>query len=219
MTPGTGKRSYLACRRCRSRKTRCDLWDFPSLCGCWTGLTSTRDSIGEPKNPPCVSCHHSGSQCVLAESRRGGNFRPYRTRKTPVSRAVAGRPAEVQGPNDRLTDGNPSTPGLNINASDEGPCVELRNPSDALQILAQSDQADQDVSSPYHASNDTDAQPQTSSPESLSKFPSSSGQPQATVLDNYALVERGLVHPSILPELLYTWVCLAGHGSGRLTVI
>ncbi|KAL2841823.1 hypothetical protein BJX68DRAFT_257999 [Aspergillus pseudodeflectus] len=61
MTTGTGLRLYRACIRCRERKTKCDL-----------------QSTGQSGKPPCLKCHVGGYDCVLAGSRRGGDFTRFR---------------------------------------------------------------------------------------------------------------------------------------------
>ncbi|KAF4467423.1 C6 transcription factor [Fusarium albosuccineum] len=90
--------------------------------------------------------------------------------------------------------------------------MELRNPSDALEILARSDNAptedpvsgpepihntpsNHSISRSFPSTNNTDITSQ------LSRTPNQSRQ-TSTVLDDYELVQRELLHPSELPELL-----------------
>ncbi|XEV04878.1 hypothetical protein FSHL1_010165 [Fusarium sambucinum] len=80
--------------------------------------------------------------------------------------------------------------------------MALRNPSDALQILAFS-QDDSPVSTGSSIANSHTTGPQASSP----KHSMTHGNRLTPnfILDNYDLVKRGLLHPSILPELLHIY--------------
>jgi hypothetical protein len=82
--------------------------------------------------------------------------------------------------------------------------MALRNPSDALQILAYS-QDDKLVSarSLSTAYSDTSGRlpPQATSPTHSTTCVN--GTTPSFILDNYELVQRGLIHPCILPELLH----------------
>ncbi|EMT62979.1 C6 transcription factor [Fusarium oxysporum II5] len=218
MTPTIGQRSYQACLTCRRRKTKCYL-----------------DGVGEPGKPPCVYCHETGTQCVLAESNRGRGVRSRRqTRQTASS--LRGSTTFQQAASESHSTSYPSYNGdesaVISNSTDEnddadytqentenGMRMELRNPSDALQILAHSNElesspsgsvvADTDtvnINSPTHTSTQpppfkkgpgsTPARRQGSPSDSRSK-------PSFTVLDNYELIQRGILHPALLPELLH----------------
>ncbi|KAH8815999.1 hypothetical protein F5884DRAFT_818169 [Xylogone sp. PMI_703] len=123
MTRGTGKRLYRACQRCRQRKLKCDL-----------------NGIGELGRPPCFECFRIGTTCTLASSRRGGNYTHLRkqneasmTRKT----AISGPALEAELSLDAdLEDSSSRTDSLSNGLSREPVCAELKNPFDALQILA-----------------------------------------------------------------------------------
>ncbi|KAH7024690.1 uncharacterized protein B0I36DRAFT_416203 [Microdochium trichocladiopsis] len=128
MTASTGKRAYRACSRCRSRKTKCDL-----------------DSFGQPKAPPCLSCHQSGSLCVLVESRRGGYYRPRqgirRPKETRGDATLARESHQVNESGNRATSARPSEGDegeSTSHGSEDELETELRNPSDALHILTRS---------------------------------------------------------------------------------
>ncbi|KAJ5713941.1 uncharacterized protein N7483_011122 [Penicillium malachiteum] len=114
MTKGLGLQEYRACVRCRSRKTRCDL-----------------RSSGTPGKPPCVKCTREGADCVLADSRRGGNFsrlRRSKKRATPVSGASTPRI-----PSTHL---DTPLPSQSVRNGEQHVHANLQNPSDALLILA-----------------------------------------------------------------------------------
>ncbi|KAJ6036390.1 hypothetical protein N7540_000669 [Penicillium herquei] len=114
MTRGLGLREYRACVRCRSRKTRCDL-----------------RSSGAPGKPPCVKCTREGADCVLADSRRGGNFshlRRSKERATPLTAA-----STSQNPSLHHDTPLPSQP---VGNGEHPVHDHLQNPSDALLILA-----------------------------------------------------------------------------------
>ncbi|KAL2821224.1 hypothetical protein BJX63DRAFT_418228 [Aspergillus granulosus] len=152
-----------------------------------SGEFVTKDGIGEPKKPPCVACHESGSECILAKSCRGGNFRHSR----PAPRGDA-----IYTDNSDPTQSNSiPDPSRQESFDDEGSvardesgdvlAMELRNPSDALQILALSGnqpQARRSTTTSPHGTTDTPV--------------------PATIFDDYELVQRGLLPPGIVPELL-----------------
>lgn len=190
------------------------------------------DGVGEPKKPPCVSCHDSGSQCVLVESRRGGNFRSSRpgqgathssqrsTRSQGNARGVVAVPSISE--HDEATpstyDSEMDHDGDEERTTDDSLRMELRNPSDALQILARSSVVSSNRPSGHHRrqhrhSSAAEAPTITSMPRPSSSFQNipavshvdqhrNCGLPPTTALDNYELVQRGLLHPSVLPELL-----------------
>lgn len=53
MTSSTGKRSYRACQRCRSRKTRCDLW-VVLPCSSWTRADMNQGQHWRTKGTPLL---------------------------------------------------------------------------------------------------------------------------------------------------------------------
>ncbi|ETS03605.1 hypothetical protein M419DRAFT_42274, partial [Trichoderma reesei RUT C-30] len=177
MTASTGKRSYRACVRCRRRKTKCDL-----------------GGIGEPRKASCVSCLQSNSQCVLAESRRGGNFRRYEpNKKHPAKNRKAPKRVPDAPPMAlESMEREPKRNGERLNGDAiVGQLVsELRNPSDALHILAQSEKGESAASSTLPEGE----------PNNLSNGPSN-----ATFLDEYKLVESGLIHRTAIFELLHIY--------------
>ncbi|OJD32323.1 alpha-ketoglutarate-dependent-dichlorophenoxyacetate dioxygenase [Diplodia corticola] len=162
-----------------------------------------KDSVGEPKRPPCVSCNVAGSECVLVKSKRGGNFRSNRRRKETVASAVAPTneaPGAISTSSTRgIDDGAPSED-LSEGADgehgeqmiDESLHMKLTNPSDALHILALSGE----TSSSLPVGSMTPAN-RTQHPDERDS--------STTVLDDYELVQRGLLHPSVLPELLHIY--------------
>ncbi|KAL7947113.1 hypothetical protein V8C42DRAFT_352495 [Trichoderma barbatum] len=177
MTVSTGKRSYRACIRCRRRKTRCDL-----------------GGIGEPRKIPCVSCFESDSECVLAESRRGGNFRRYEPSKKPATDSRTS--SRTTSAKLRTAKSIEKVPGLNLDvlnddAIDEQLAAELRNPSDALHILAQSEKSEGSGSSALPSEEERDAPLR--------------GPSSAVFVDEYELVQRGLVQHSNISELLHLY--------------
>lgn len=191
------------------------------------------DGVGEPKKPPCVSCHDSGSQCVLVESRRGGNFRSSRpgqggthSSKRTISTQDNARGAFAVPSISEHDDATPSTYDSEMDhdayeerTADDSLRMELRNPSDALQILAHSSDASSKRPSSHHrherghrsvANAPTNfSVPGPSSPIENAAATSHIGQDRSygrsptTAADNYDLVQRGLLHPSVLPELLH----------------
>ncbi|OJJ77757.1 hypothetical protein ASPBRDRAFT_166905 [Aspergillus brasiliensis CBS 101740] len=203
MTASTGKRSSRACLRCRKRKTRCDL-----------------DSIGEPRKPPCVSCHDTKSQCILIKSRRGGNLRQHRSKSYPLRHRKTSLPKDVgdiHGPD--MEPADEMTDFAGCSSDDEGSvarqdsrdvlAMELRNPSDALQILALSGQARSECQPQVQINRanlneqwDSAAQTLSASVTNHSKEPRGYQGPSTTPFDDYELVQRGLLSPSLVSELL-----------------
>ncbi|KAL7893555.1 hypothetical protein HDV64DRAFT_272567 [Trichoderma sp. TUCIM 5745] len=192
MTSSTGKRSYRACQRCRSRKTRCDL-----------------DSIGEPKAPPCFSCYRSGSKCVLASSLRGRAFRQYRGPKAG-SKAHQGHDHNIEfqtqpilPPQQPSIGSDGDSPDAPIDDSDEELCAELRNPADALQILARSGEARHDKPlSPPSASISPIHHPVNAHPSGREPQAQSNQLAPNSKLEHYDLVQRGLLGIDLLVDLL-----------------
>ncbi|KAH8746944.1 hypothetical protein F5883DRAFT_510097 [Diaporthe sp. PMI_573] len=197
MTLHKGKRSYRACVRCRQRKTRCDL-----------------DGIGEPKKPPCVSCHHSGSDCVLAESSRGGNFRLYKPKCRSQSKS---------GSSQDLTRSHNATSeeleeatlfsDASANQADEGIQDdnldgELRNPSDALHILAQAEGVDRprpQTRSLTRGNGQTDSTSPCLKGHGIYEARLKElidGESPTPVLDDYDLIKQGRLGRNQVVELL-----------------
>lgn len=189
MTTSTGKRSFRACLRCRRRKTRCDL----------------DDSSGR-KEPPCRSCHLSGNDCVLVQSRRGQR-RDKTTQNTrnntpDISEALVHEnesAATSSGPSSTLLETeqsgicarNPPQPAQ----TDKEIEVELRNPSDALKILARSDERSLLASTRSIANY---AAPSAPSLEATRN--------RSTTLDEFELLTTGVLQMSVVFELLQTLV-------------
>ncbi|KAL2814353.1 hypothetical protein BDW59DRAFT_154432 [Aspergillus cavernicola] len=110
MTRSRNLRLYRACQRCRQRKLKCDPTSSPD---------GTRSS--------CQQCFRAGNECILAGSRRGGDF--SRFRRSPQGSSTPGRMAD--------TAHNPAMQAEHYEEGPENPIyAELTNPGDALQILA-----------------------------------------------------------------------------------
>ncbi|KAK4062188.1 transcriptional regulator family: Fungal Specific TF [Trichoderma harzianum] len=174
MTASTGKRTYRACVRCRRRKTKCDL-----------------GGIGEPRKIPCVSCFESDSECVLAESRRGGNFRTYEPSKKSTRSHKASQRTSPRTTRSTEKEVDRSLDGLNEDVIDEQLASELRNPSDALHILAQSEKS---------KASGSPVLPNEEERDGFLRGPSN-----VVSVDEYELVQRGLVNHSNISELLHLY--------------
>jgi hypothetical protein len=127
-------------------------------------LINSRDGVGEPKRPPCVSCHHSGSNCVLAGSSRGGNFRFYKLNRGSGNSSAVTRSHDCpsEGPEQVTTPLSHESADQTYDDGRNGDLdVQLRNPSDALHILAHTDGPDQPELQPHFS---TSAQSETISP-------------------------------------------------------
>ncbi|KAJ6184670.1 transcriptional regulator family: Fungal Specific TF [Penicillium mononematosum] len=113
MTRSQNIRVYRACQRCRQRKLKCD----PS-------------NLSDGTKSSCVQCIRSGNECILAGSRRGGDFsrsrRSYRERSSStLSRTNIGHGLHDEQVRD------------DEKVIEDPIYAELTNPGDALHILAQ----------------------------------------------------------------------------------
>lgn len=153
-----------------------------------------------------MGCHDSGNECILTKSRRGGNFRHYRT----------GRQLGTAGSDNTIFTQPDNIPGSQRDVSSDGEesvarddsggvlAMELRNPSDALHILAHSgDQprARHSTTSPNGAAAPI-AQGSTVTASNQPLESQHHVHPTCTVFDDYELVHRGLLRPSVVSELL-----------------
>ncbi|KAL4920402.1 hypothetical protein BDW62DRAFT_199113 [Aspergillus aurantiobrunneus] len=174
------------------------------------------DKIGEPKKAPCASCHDSGSDCILTRSRRGGNFRHHRT-GSGVKDSISGKRPGTSGPSVGWP-GYISSPTVHSSGHEEAGeeaedvlIMELRNPSDALHILALSGEIQSPNSQRGRSSTVTSPRdglncvmqdigvPASNEPRTL---PS---KPATTVFDDYELAQRGLLGPSLVYELIHRY--------------
>ncbi|CAG7983524.1 unnamed protein product [Penicillium olsonii] len=218
MTYSTGKRSSRACVRCRTRKTRCDL---------------TR--VGLPNKPPCLSCHETESECVLVQSRRGGNFRiPRRSNPPRPDTVPPDNPAQVDHTADTAADGSnvgccrarvSSTTNEGALAGQELDHVlamDLQNPSDALQILAQSGRKysrdnRRDNASSRHSTHEADSSIRERRP-SIDENTTSTDhrRPGIAAFDSFELVQRKILSTELVFELLHTSVALYHASIGEM---
>jgi len=191
MTASTGKRSFRACLRCRRRKTKCDL-----------------DGSSGRKEPPCRSCHLSGNDCVLVQSRRGQR----RNKATRTARADASDISEtLMHENESTTTSSRPSPTLVETdqstmcarsllepfGSAREPEVELRNPSDALEILARSDERLHLASTRSLADDVTSSAPSMQATGNVS-----------TTLDDFELLTTGILQMGVILELSQKSVAL-----------
>ncbi|KAE8149875.1 hypothetical protein BDV25DRAFT_140393 [Aspergillus avenaceus] len=119
MTKSRGERLYRACIRCRQRKTKCDL-----------------QYVTEYDHQPCSKCSAEGHKCVVATSRRGGDYSRFRIRRghresTP-QRDLA--ESSERGRKGKVTVPEPIVPDHALGG--------VQNPLEALQILAQTASSD-----------------------------------------------------------------------------
>lgn len=159
------------------------------------------DKVGEPMKAPCASCHVSGSECVLIKSRRGGNFRRQKS-GLASSNATPSRSRETfdsaVGSAEPHSDGEDS-------ATESGDVLnmELRNPSDALHILALSgeNQRNEPRDLSLSDSNITNSGRGLNSGEY--RAAAQPAKDPTTIFDDYELVQRGLIRPGVVYELLH----------------
>lgn len=175
---------------------------------------------------PCASCHVSGSDCVLIKSRRGGNFRRRQksgvtssnATPTPTAAATATKTREIFDPPVGRSCGTSSaaecpSDGEDSAAEESGDVLnmELRNPSDALQILALSgeNQRSEPRQLPGVSGSISDSNMSGSGCRGLNPvgYTRSADTHQSkgptTIFDDYELVQRGLIRPGVVYELLH----------------
>ncbi|KAH7246865.1 hypothetical protein NW759_009297 [Fusarium solani] len=190
MTKGQGIRQYRACVRCRSRKTRCDL-----------------GTVGEPGKPPCAKCLREGAECVLAGSRRGGDFSHLRRPRQQAQR----RPETALS----VSSSDHVSP-RQTKAGEDSVHDKLQNPSDALMMLchAAGEQGDDDASNENQhtpnglmdgLSNGPGAAPSAYSiqtPRGPGHLRPGPGPPSEVTVDDYPLVKDRTIDPILLVQLL-----------------
>ena len=109
----------------------------------------SRRSIGENGKPPCVKCHNEGFHCVLAGSRRGGDYSRHRQRSGNISqedarqRVRSAQPSRLAGAG--TTRVEPYETRRSRNHASEG----IQNPLQALELLAK-------VAANEHSGHDED---------------------------------------------------------------
>lgn len=186
MTASTGQRSFRACLRCRRRKTKCGL-DGPS------------------DQPPCRSCRLSGNECILVQSKRGKQRKGVVLHTLDGTRGQAGSSsvAEAGGSAD---DGMPSaslpdeeacfTEAIGSHGSiesEEETAIDLRNPSDALEILARTDE---------HSVRSTTRSRVGRAPQD--SYSAHAAGEDLTTLDGYELLVKGVLNLSVILQLVHT---------------
>jgi hypothetical protein len=214
MTSGTGERLYRACQRCRARKSRCDL--CVSLGAIiLSPLIKSRNSIGELGRPPCLECLRTGHDCTLAGSRRGGDY-SHRKTKIRNSQALdkAQSSARRESPLETQLEKVSSLDHSVGSHQNEVPMYpELKNPFDALQILAKA--AAHDTEPPpsrnISASYSTNVVDYSGSPGGIvpSDYPgvlaqdcANNGGPTFGIKD-YRLVMNGTLQSEIVLSLIH----------------
>lgn len=151
-----------------------------------------------------MSCYQSGNECILStKSRRGGNFRQFRggpETEPAESTYISGQQGGESPEQEESEENGHSSDVLSM---------DLRNPSDALQILALSGDQPQRRQSTSISNEPADPGMQDSSSAPTSCEPHQShykSQTTASIFDDYELVQRGLLRPSVVSELLFKFV-------------
>ena len=171
--------------------------------------------MGEAGKPPCLECYRTGQQCLLAPSRRGGDYSQFRVRRKPT----ATRQEQLHSPKPDSGVGDPATswpdqPVATCRAPSEDPdeepiCAELLNPSDALHILARAGSrkekahGDSDEAASKQAGCFDLFSPNPPSSNSAEEFPPYASSPSATSISAYKLVENGVLLPALIQDLVH----------------
>ena len=147
MTPSRGLRLYRACQRCRRRKLKCESLVNPR------SLTSRiftqvrpltaeiRTVPSDERNDSCFECLRAGEHCILAGSRRGGDYTGFRKKNKKKQRQKPNSTSSLIS-SDSLSHHTiePEEPIPPSNSSGDESSVDpvyadLRHPRDALEIL------------------------------------------------------------------------------------
>ncbi|KAB8278127.1 hypothetical protein BDV30DRAFT_223099 [Aspergillus minisclerotigenes] len=133
MTKSKGERLYRACIRCRQRKTKCDLYVAHKACY-ELSVNSFRQYTNEYNYYPCSKCFSEGHRCVIATSRRGGDYSRFRVRKAQKHREEELR--ECDRSEHTIESRAVDSVNTETVAADHR-LGGIQNPLEALQILAQ----------------------------------------------------------------------------------
>lgn len=162
-------------------------------------LTASRNSVGELGKPPCRDCFRSGQECILAPSRRGGDYTQFR--KPNKRKSKSARTNVISSAADPGTEGNANE----SPEADQSPLYsELKNPSDALQVLARVATHDGDTTRAHNSCSPNDqvasSRPgEVFSQNALDAFASPG-------IQSYKLVADGVVLPETILQLLQQYV-------------
>jgi len=189
-------------------------------------LTISRTSIGEEGRTPCFECHRCGQECNLPPSRRGGDYSRYRKRRRQEESLGGDLTVATESPQcivrttlgeeTVLTERNTHSPASIPEDLDDDPihAEELRNPSDALQILARTTSHQRDEGhnhnlrdSDLHAANNGlayYATPTNGTDYNCISDPSLQSviKPKRGIED-YKLVAQGLVNSAVIQRLIH----------------
>ena len=156
----------------------------------------SRQGLGERLKPPCAKCVREGAECVLAGSRRGGDFSHFRRSKrasSKKSQSTAARPTPPTGY---------GSPRQHKNG-DGSVHDNLQNPSDALLILAN---AAGENSEPLGLNSTPGSRGDILSPtdgvRTQASGPPLPDQPDDVHFSNYPLIQDGTLNPALLLQLL-----------------
>ncbi|QMW46275.1 hypothetical protein G4B11_009730 [Aspergillus flavus] len=133
MTKSKGERLYRACIRCRQRKTKCDLY-VAHKARYELSVNSFRQYTNEYNYYPCSKCFSEGHRCVIATSRRGGDYSRFRVRKSQKHREEELR--ECDRSEHTIESRAVDSVNTETVAADHR-LGGIQNPLEALQILAQ----------------------------------------------------------------------------------
>ncbi|CVL08418.1 uncharacterized protein FMAN_05165 [Fusarium mangiferae] len=167
----------------------------------------TLSSGSDPGKPPCVKCLREGAECILADSRRGGDYSHHRRpRRTTHSRQPIATLSVFSG--DHISPRQNNT----NKATEDGVHEKLQNPSDALLVLAHAAGQPEDavgLDDNQHApdkyrslTNRTKVTLSTSSVRTAQLSNSLSESVSETTVDDYPLISDGTLDAISLVQLL-----------------
>ncbi|KAM0342941.1 hypothetical protein ACHAPU_009059 [Fusarium lateritium] len=164
-------------------------------------------SGGDAGKPPCVKCLREGAECVLAGSRRGGDYSHYRRpRRTTHSRQPIARP--LVSSSDHISPRQNNT----SKTIEDGVHDKLQNPSDALLVLAHAAGQPEDgdgLNNNQHTpdeyeglTNGTEITPSALSMQTPQAGRSLPELVSETTVDDYPLISDGTLDAVLLMQLL-----------------
>jgi hypothetical protein len=168
----------------------------------------SRTIIGELGRPPCLECFLTSHDCNLAGSRRGGDYTHLRKPRRSTSRTADASSQSVAPVTRNSHSANRS---IECSQDEEPICSELKNPLDALQILAEAAVNDPEpsidsVRTPESVEGEYDLGPHDSillsdRPQAFTQGPGQDGVPAAGIKD-YELVMSGALEGKMILNLI-----------------
>ncbi|EWZ29186.1 hypothetical protein FOZG_17056 [Fusarium oxysporum Fo47] len=164
-------------------------------------------SGGDAGKPPCAKCLREGAECILAGSRRGGDYSHHR-RSRQTTKDYRGKTARSVSLSDHVSPQQTSI----AKPREDNVHDKLQNPSDALLVLAHAAGQPEDedgLDQNQHASNEyesqvngTEASPSTITMQIARPGHLQPGMASEATVNDYPPVKDRTLDPIILIQLL-----------------